>query len=161
MGRRLLTADVCVGGDCTLTLGTVHLESRAQANVRRDQLMRWLEISAHSEHALLCGDFNFDANASENALLHGAWNDAWAGTRVSRRGTMIDRAFFKSARLSSLQGTVLGTDACVEWRGDAALASDAAYPSDHDGLLIDFRVRVDESRVRLPEAKAAVHFASE
>ncbi len=67
MGRRLhwidLGARVCVAG--------VHLEStEALAAARSEQLERCRNVLRDYEHVLFVGDFNFDAGAAEEALLH-------------------------------------------------------------------------------------------
>ena len=102
MGRHLLVAHMVVNGEsvrcaawvlmhgrsaltrrsCSLpqlAIGTVHLESQANAAFRKQQLgVVWGVLSkADASHAVLCGDFNFSDGWPECRALDPAFQDVW------------------------------------------------------------------------------------
>jgi endonuclease/exonuclease/phosphatase family metal-dependent hydrolase len=80
MGRRLLVADLVVGGR-PLAIGTVHLESRKRnSDVRADQLrVAQPLLRGHGPDAALVGDFNLCASwTSENAGIDPDFVDLWS-----------------------------------------------------------------------------------
>lgn len=151
MGRRFLMCELEVSG-CTIHIGTVHLESMQNTQIRLQQLERIQSITQSFSNVFILGDFNFHVQSTENRFI--ADLDAWAklhgltDPQKSRRGPMIDRVISKSQVFVPTSMQVLGCEPVVPFDGhiidikDVTLAEKTFpleyYPSDHDGLSVVF-----------------------
>eukprot|EP00992_Anisonema_acinus_P006795 TRINITY_DN2326_c0_g1_i1.p1 TRINITY_DN2326_c0_g1~~TRINITY_DN2326_c0_g1_i1.p1 ORF type:complete len:241 (+),score=23.52 TRINITY_DN2326_c0_g1_i1:60-782(+) len=143
MGRDLLVVELSNG----FTVATSHLESLANAPLRKEQLEFSLGMLGNLQNALFCGDTNM--TEQEHVDLPVGWTDAWLASNhqedgytfdavrntmmaarnkwaASRRLRMrFDRAFVRltSYRISH-----------VSIVGDVPIA-EGLFPSDHFGLL--------------------------
>lgn len=159
MGRRLLLCGISLNGD-NFIVGTVHLESMNNSEMRINQLARIQEITSAHENWMLLGDFNFHAQMRENQ--HIADIDAWelvhgqgsSAREVTRRGLMIDRVIIKGGNWVPLAIRRIGCDPIVPLEGNEVtvpshssagtekmMARDEEYPSDHDGVVVQFGAR--------------------
>jgi endonuclease/exonuclease/phosphatase family metal-dependent hydrolase len=178
MGRRFLLCDIQWKCGETLSIGTVHLESLNNSEIREAQLSRIFDVTSQASHLVIAGDFNFHHAMSENQALLRSSVDSWAaapgGGRITsgRRGTLIDRVVHRSAAVRVAAARLIGCDPVVPPAADGPRASTSAatpnaaaaasaiaaaaavmtadslgraqldelYPSDHDGLVVEFEL---------------------
>jgi endonuclease/exonuclease/phosphatase family metal-dependent hydrolase len=157
MGRRYLKGRFLIN-DVMIDIGTVHLESMDNCQIRCNQLYEISNIMESSEQAIVMGDFNFTIKSYENDFLsQSTFIDSWYSTNgtnpdvsMTRRGLMIDRVMHRSKNgvlypiLLRRIGTVpipLMRQFCPnnETLVDTTqIYPDEDYPSDHDGIYMEF-----------------------
>lgn len=145
MGRRLLLAELCIQGEAEshkVKIGTVHLESRSQYQMRKSQLdciLSLLKTSNNTEHSFLMGDFNFCSDSFEERLnfsQHPEFRDTWPCLHPHREGltmpgmSRIDRVLHQSHSFVPVAMQMIGTETIDE--------SSTDKPSDHYGLCAAF-----------------------
>ncbi|KAL6058951.1 DUF504 domain-containing protein [Balamuthia mandrillaris] len=149
MGRRALFADLAAplpsASQKLIRVATVHLESMASRDVRKQQLgiiFPSLEaVDASAEGSWFMGDFNFGAHTPENEdnlSLSPSFVDVWPELRPEEEGhTMpefdrIDRVLVRSALWRPVGIEMIGTEEI------SSLAGQKLRPSDHLGLYSTF-----------------------
>ncbi|CAF0761642.1 unnamed protein product [Didymodactylos carnosus] len=171
MGRSLLFTQLKFGTE-TILVGTVHLESLNSREARSQQLKICKSIfetyTADDQHTtcLLMGDFNFDANGSENVehmTLLSNWLDVWptvkgpnnlGWTFDTSTNTMLknhpkttsrlDRIMIASSVRKPAQIEIIGNKCVEQMQLETATMNNRTtslsniFPSDHYGLMADF-----------------------
>lgn len=102
-GRYWIGCEVRISRDCTLLIGTVHLESLNNRETRRKQLQVIRDsVMVRHRHSILCGDFNFDSDRNFNsndklplendalAELYPNHVDVWSQLRPGEPGKTFD-----------------------------------------------------------------------
>jgi tyrosyl-DNA phosphodiesterase 2 len=89
MGRRLLAATFTLNGE-EVTIATVHLESLDKWRCRQQQLQIIFNLLDAMPHAVLMGDFNFDAEGEEKGNIPGNFTDIWRAIHPHQAGYTKD-----------------------------------------------------------------------
>jgi endonuclease/exonuclease/phosphatase family metal-dependent hydrolase len=166
MGRRMHTLeyDTTLG---SLAVAGVHLESmRDMTPTRLKQIDECLPVLERAQNAIWLGDFNAAPESEEDARIREHFADSWADlesspgyTRDTTRNTMlarikddrhqrIDRIFVKSTCFVPEQIRLLGTAPLENSAGEV-------FPSDHFGLVAEFRAAIDGTDVLASKAPAS------
>eukprot|EP00455_Lapot_gusevi_P000079 TRINITY_DN10035_c0_g1_i3.p1 TRINITY_DN10035_c0_g1~~TRINITY_DN10035_c0_g1_i3.p1 ORF type:complete len:347 (-),score=38.69 TRINITY_DN10035_c0_g1_i3:20-1060(-) len=127
----------------TLGVGTVHLESLANSDTRKEQLNLISEIVARPADALWMGDSNFRDDDSEVELLRASsFVDVWPAVPPEAPATFsmtdvgrIDRMLLRSTVLAPVSIELIGTETIGQTEDAKPL-----FPSDHFGLFATYRV---------------------
>lgn len=151
MGRRFLFGKVLINDDF-IHIGTVHLESMDNAPIREAQLQVMNDINKKelSKSWFILGDFNFNEYMRENRYIEQF--DIWhclhgsnSPLGLTRRGPMIDRALsggsaYRPRRISRIGTRPIADNRPIGLTDQVYLSSlpDSAFPSDHDGLVVEF-----------------------
>jgi len=164
-GRLLLFAQIQCRTEIIL-IGTVHLESKQNQQLRSQQLQICQPIfnryatEQSNATCLLMGDFNFDSTNVVQMNILSEWIDLWLALHDShnlgwtRRNLRYDRIMFRSVRIIPSQIQIIGNEP-IDQFPTGNLASNIAssdltsnpqraqqmvdvFPSDHFGLLADF-----------------------
>ena len=117
MGRRFLLAEFSLNNS-SFYVGTVHLESMGNTQIRMMQLRAIQEMTMSYDNVIVMGDFNFSFGMPENALIEASpdWIDTWerANTEAARseytcKGFIIDRVIHKGGLLVPISINRIGT----------------------------------------------------
>jgi len=164
MGRSLLFAELLVNGT-PIVVGTVHLESLGNGQLRQDQLNICFEEFKNFELAFLMGDFNFDWE-SENKNIIPEYADMWRilhpddpGYTMPRTPDFLawrpDRVLIKRSKLC--RGLIIerigmdpiskyvGEEPYVEESYEKDMVTQVKTPSDHYGLRATVEIRAHEA----------------
>ena len=163
MGRRFLMCEVELpikGVQTKIKIGTVHLESLANAEMRQAQLnLIYPLLAQYCDHSFLMGDFNFCGTSwenEENVAAHTEYVDVWPtlthddqGLSMPGEGRYVvsssphhvnshlryDRVLVRSALFAPTEIRMLGTEA-------VATEGKRKYkPSDHLGVFADVSLK--------------------
>jgi len=163
MGRSLIFAELIINGIPTV-VGTVHLESLGNGQLRQTQLDLCFSEFKNFELAFLMGDFNFDWE-SENKNIIPEYADMWRilypddpGYTMPRTPDFLawrpDRILVKRSKLCrGLTIERIGMDPIPKYIGDEPYVEESdekdmvlevRTPSDHYGLKASVEIRSEK-----------------
>jgi len=134
MGRRFLQGTVHVNGH-DIAVGTVHLESMRNREMRIEQLGIIWPAMESSQNAFFMGDTNIRDDYEEVKYFDPSYDDVWRRLHTGDpgftcdHGARIDRIFSKTADYRAVQIEIIGRE---------EIPALPTTPSDHFGLYTRF-----------------------
>lgn len=157
-GRRYLTADVILEkpaeGSPTknINIGTIHLESCDNQELRMEQFKTVFPLLSEHEHSFFMGDYNFPDGSDEEKHIPDKFTDIWKELHKGYKGGpqdlkkaattdrgRYDRLVYSSKIFQPASACLLGTEKIVE----LSTKEEEVFPSDHKGLYIAFSTKSD------------------
>lgn len=158
-GRRYLTAEVVLEkpaeGAATkkINIGTIHLESCDNQELRIEQLKTIFPLLNEHDHAFFMGDFNFpDGSEEEKHTDPSKFTDIWKETHKGYKGGeeevkgaattdrgRYDRLVYASNIFRGAAVRIVGTEPLAE----ISTKEEEVFPSDHKGLFCEFSTKSD------------------
>eukprot|EP00026_Physarum_polycephalum_P011828 Phypoly_transcript_12073.p1 GENE.Phypoly_transcript_12073~~Phypoly_transcript_12073.p1 ORF type:complete len:380 (-),score=62.95 Phypoly_transcript_12073:26-1090(-) len=157
-GRRYLSAEVVLeknGGTSAkkINIGTIHLESCDNQEMRIEQLKTIFPLLNAYDHAFFMGDFNFpDGSEEETHTDPSKFRDVWKEMNKGYKGSeqdltksattdrgRYDRLVYSSNIFQGAGACLIGTDPIIE----ISTKEEEVFPSDHKGLYVEFSTKSD------------------